>query len=97
MKLGNRLGSPTVTVYTRSGCGLCATAEEIALAEAPGGRVELVDVDGDERLLRAYHLRVPVVAVDGAEVAEVRVEPGSVRRAVRVARMRRLAGRGGGT
>jgi glutaredoxin len=80
---------PVVTVYTRQGCGLCATAEDLARREGRWAEVVLVDVDRDPELQRRYHVRVPVVTVDDREVAEVVVEPGTVRRAVRAARRRR--------
>lgn len=86
-----------VTVYTRAGCGLCATAEELVAREASRAEVVLVDIDGDPDLQRTYNVRVPVVAVDGVEVAEVVVHPGDVRAAVRAARRaRRRSGRAGG-
>ena len=75
--------SARLTVYTRQGCGLCRTAERIVAEEAGGHAVELVDVDADEDLQRRYNIRVPVVAVDGEEVLEGRVQPGDVRLALR--------------
>jgi glutaredoxin len=81
----------TVVVYTREGCGLCRTAEELVAHEADRAEVRLVDVDRDEDLLRRYHVRVPVVVVDGREVAEGQVAPGTVRRALRRARRARWA------
>lgn len=72
-----------VTVYTREGCGLCRRAEELVAREARRHDVELVDVDADPELQRRYNVRVPVVAVDGVEVAELVVEPGQVRAALR--------------
>ena len=33
-----------------------------------------VDIEGDERLLRAYLERIPVVAIDGAEAFELVVD-----------------------
>jgi len=77
---------PRVVVYTRAGCGLCATAERQVAAEARRAEVVLVDVDSDPDLQRRFHVRVPVVEVDGVEVAEVQVAPGTVRRAIRAAR-----------
>lgn len=77
---------PHVVVYTRRGCGLCEAAEESVAAEARRADVQLVDVDTDPDLQRRYHVRVPVVVVDGVEVAELQVAPGVVRRAVRAAR-----------
>ncbi len=84
---------PRVVVYTRQGCGLCEAAERQVVAEAGRADVELVDVDADPELQRRYHVRVPVIAVDGVEVAEVQVAPGTIRAAVRAAR--RAARRGG--
>lgn len=77
---------PRVVVYTRQRCGLCATAEQQVRAEARHAEVELVDVDADPELQRRYHVRVPVVEVDGVEVGELQLAPGQVRAAVRAAR-----------
>lgn len=73
----------TVVVYTRDGCGLCREAEQLVAREARGHDVELVDIDADPDLQRAYNVRVPVVEVDGVEVAEGRLAPGVVRTALR--------------
>lgn len=77
---------PVVTVYTRAGCGLCAAAERLARVEGRRAEVVLVDVDADPELQRRYHVRVPVVVVDGVEVADLVIEPGTIRAAVRTAR-----------
>jgi glutaredoxin len=85
-----------VVVYTRQGCGLCRSAERLVAAEARGCEVSHVDVDRDDELVDRYGVRVPVVAVDGVEVAELQVAPGDVRRAVRAAaRPGRFLRRGG--
>ncbi|MFP4636553.1 MAG: glutaredoxin family protein [Nitriliruptoraceae bacterium] len=84
------MNRPEVVVYTRQGCGLCAAAEARVAAEARGGRIHHVDVDTDPELVTRYGVRVPVVLVDGLEVAELELEPGTVRRAVRAARRARL-------
>ena len=73
----------TVVVYTRAGCGLCREAEQLVAREARGHLVRHVDVDADPDLQRAYNVRVPVVEVDGREVAEGRLAPGVVREALR--------------
>lgn len=93
--------SARVTVYTRQRCGLCRTAERLVAEEAADHAVELVDVDADDELQRRYHVRVPVVAIDGREALEGRIAPGDVRRALRDAghgggwwaRLRRRSGR----
>ncbi len=77
---------PTVEVYTREQCGLCRHAEELVAEEAARADVVLIDVDEDPDLQRRYNVRVPVVAVDGREVAEGRIEAGEVAAAVRRAR-----------
>jgi thioredoxin-like negative regulator of GroEL len=66
---------PVVTLYTRVGCHLCEEAERVLEAERAAGpfRLELVDVDRDPELARRYGVRVPVVAVDGAELFEYEV------------------------
>lgn len=76
----------TVVVYTRDGCGLCREAEQLVAREARGHDVRLVDVDADPDLQRAYNVRVPVVEVDGVEVAEGRLPPGALRTALRAGR-----------
>ncbi|MDP8960093.1 MAG: glutaredoxin family protein [Actinomycetota bacterium] len=76
-------------VYTRVGCGLCEHAERLVAEEARSAEIRYVDIDADPELQRRYHVRVPVVAVNGHEIAEAHLEPGCVRRAVRRARRRR--------
>ena len=78
--------SPHVVVYTRQGCGLCAQAEHLVAREARRATIEHVDVDTDDRLLERYGVRVPVITVDDVEVAELQVEPGAIRKALRAAR-----------
>lgn len=93
---GGRLHHPRVVVHTRVGCGLCRTAEVLVAAEVDSTHVEVIDIDTDDALLRRYHIRVPVIEVDGEVVAEGQVRPGQIRAAVRSARWRRMR-RGGPT
>ena len=71
-----------VVMYARQGCYLCDEAREAIL----GLRAELsfdyreVDVEGDPGLEREHGLRVPVVAVDGEEAFEYRVDVDELRR-----------------
>lgn len=83
MRWRGRTRPRTVVVYTRAGCGLCRRAEALVAEEAARHHVEHVDVDTDETLLRRYHVRVPVVTIDGVEVAEGLIQPGDVSRALR--------------
>lgn len=75
-----------VTVVTRAGCHLCATAEAdvAALAAELGFRVRVRDLDtdlGDDDRARWSDL-VPVLLVDGVEHGYWRVEPDRLRAAV---------------
>lgn len=65
-----------VVLYSRPGCHLCDDARDVLLAErrrAPFDLVE-IDIEGDERLLREYGVRIPVVLVDGVEAFEYAVD-----------------------
>ena len=56
-------GSPSLRLYTRTGCCLCEGLEErLRLLDLPLS-LELVDVDGDPALQASYGLRVPVLAI----------------------------------
>lgn len=83
---GRRRHRVAVEVYTREGCHLCEDAERRVDEEARGARVRRVDVDADAALGERYGTRVPVIVVDGREVAEGAVERGTVRTAIRRAR-----------
>ena len=82
---------PEVVVYTRRRCGLCRRAEELVAREARRALVRHVDIDTEPDLVTRYGVRVPVVTVDGVEVAELEVAPGAVHGAVRRARRRRAS------
>ena len=75
--------TPTITVYTRQGCKLCAQAERVVAEVAAGrARVELVDIDADPAITERYTVRVPVVAIDGVELFEFHVEASQLREAL---------------
>jgi glutaredoxin len=78
-----RARRPVVTVYTRKGCHLCDEAEAVVRRVARRAEVRLLDVDEDPALTERYTVRVPVVEVDGVEVAEFEVEPTRLRAALR--------------
>jgi glutaredoxin len=73
-----------VTVYTRAGCGLCASAEaDVArICAELGVRWTAVDVDTDPELRAEYGDSVPVIAVDGREHGFWRVEEPRLRAAL---------------
>lgn len=68
-----------ITVYRRERCELCEkaveTIESVAGDAGVSVAIEEVDVDGDPELRERYGERVPVVAVDGAERFQFRVDP----------------------
>jgi hypothetical protein len=72
-------------VYTRQGCHLCEAAEQVVAELAAAGEAEMVtvDIDADPAITERYTVRVPVVAVDGAELFEYQVDPAALRDAVR--------------
>ena len=65
-----------VTLYTRAECGLCAEAEEALLRvrKLIQFEAELVYIEDDDELYERYSQRVPVVVVDGKEVASAPVD-----------------------
>jgi glutaredoxin len=66
----------TVTLYGKPGCCLCDEARDEVerLRDRHGFELEEVDVSLDPRLHRDYGERIPVVAVDGQEACELRVD-----------------------
>jgi Glutaredoxin and related proteins len=67
---------PRVTVYTRTGCSSCVTAEaDVARICAELGQSwTAVDVDSDAELRAEYGDRVPVIMIDGREHGFWKVE-----------------------
>jgi len=68
-----------VVLYGRNGCCLCDDAREVlervrARRGSDAFSFQEVDIDSDERLLRAYLERIPVVTIDGAEAFEFFVD-----------------------
>jgi glutaredoxin len=66
-----------VVLYSRPGCGLCDEARDVILAEAErtSFAFDEVNVEAEDALELAYGTRIPVVAVDGIERFEIRIEP----------------------
>jgi len=61
-----------VTVVSKEGCHLCETVISglRSLSSRYRFEVEVVDISEDRELHDAYHLRVPVVKVEGKEIFE---------------------------
>lgn len=80
-----------VELLTREPCGLCEKAQRAldAVARDVPLRVTALDVDADEALLREFHLRVPVVRLDGAVLCEGVVTEAGLRAALAAAGVRR--------
>lgn len=61
-----------VTLYGRPGCHLCDEARD-AIVELVGDGIELreIDIEAEDRLLKRYLERIPVVEVNGQVVSEL--------------------------
>jgi glutaredoxin len=72
----------TVVLYGREGCCLCDDAREVLLRVRARHQFALQerDIDADERLLRAYLERIPVVTIDGTEAFEFFVDEAELER-----------------
>jgi glutaredoxin len=76
-----------VVLYGREGCCLCDEAREMlvrAQVRYPFALRER-DIESDERLHRAYLERIPVIAIDGEEAFELRIDEAELDR--RIARV----------
>ena len=73
-----------VVLFSREGCSPCAHARDALRRLGREFAFELHerDVDVDAALAARYGDRVPVIAVDGREVSEGRIDAGAVRRAL---------------
>ena len=68
----------------RPGCHLCEEALEVlerlrADPSLPELRIEQVDIEADDALLRAYLERIPVISLDGQELYDFAVDEGDLR------------------
>jgi glutaredoxin len=71
-------------MFSRPGCGLCAEAAEViaSVARSRGFIYEEVSIEGDDALELEYGMRIPVVLVDGSEIAEYRVNAAQLNNAL---------------
>ncbi|HEY7619764.1 MAG TPA: glutaredoxin family protein [Solirubrobacteraceae bacterium] len=67
----------TLVLYGRAGCHLCDDAR--AVLERVGHPFEEVDIEADDALLARYVERIPVVALDGAELYDFFVDESDLR------------------
>ena len=71
-----------VVLSTRPGCHLCEEARQsIVELRDEGYRFDLseLDIETDEKLLRAFLERIPVVAVNGEIVSELALDSSALR------------------
>jgi glutaredoxin len=88
-----------VVLYSRARCGVCRRAEATLARELrwmwpprrPTLRIVDVDVAGLED---RYGVRVPVLTLDGVEISELELAPGTLREALRVRAARQEGRRG---
>lgn len=67
---------PRLAVYTREGCALCEEMLEALRARIgdPSVRIDVLDVDADERARQRFGLKVPVLLADGEPVCSGRLD-----------------------
>jgi len=73
--------APLITVYSTPDCHLCDEAVEVLRRLQGELHFELTELDirQDDRLLRAYFERIPVVSLAGEELCEYFVQEALVR------------------
>ena len=73
-----------VTLYTKAGCHLCEEAEDALrrLRKFIQFELRLVYIDYEPALLELFADRVPVVDVDGREVASAPIDEAALRAAI---------------
>ena len=80
---------PDLLVYSRPGCHLCAEAMEHLERLRPelGFTLREVDITTDDAIHKRYLERIPVLVLDGEEIADFHVDEADLR--LRVSRARR--------
>jgi glutaredoxin len=73
-----------LTLVTRAGCGLCEEAARDL--QRLGASFDLLDVDDDPELQRRYDQTVPVLLLDGQELAHAPLSEKTLRLAVDLSR-----------
>ena len=70
-----------VTLYTKKDCGLCEKAERAVrvIHKTTGFDLEVVDIDGDTAAYDRYWARIPVLLVEGKEVAAAPIDEARLR------------------
>jgi len=73
-----------VTLYTKKDCGLCEKAEGSirAVQKTTEFELEIVDIEGDTAAYDRYWDRIPVIVVEGKEVAAAPIDEARLRAAL---------------
>lgn len=71
IKKSKEVTTMTITMYTKTDCPLCEKAKQILveLQDEYSFHLQEVDIYQDDVLLEKYQLMIPVVVIDGEEVA----------------------------
>jgi hypothetical protein len=71
---------PIITLYAKAGCCLCDEARDYLEALAADHELEIheIDIRRDPDVFERYRYRIPVIAVDGEERLEGRIEASQV-------------------
>jgi glutaredoxin len=77
-----------VVLYTKAGCHLCEVARQAIepFREEFGFTFRVISLESDPALRERYALNIPVILLDGREVARHKVSPGEFRRKLEEAR-----------
>jgi glutaredoxin len=61
----------TITIYSKPGCHLCDRAKEVVerCRQQVDFAIEVVDILQHPELLQRYHDDIPVILLDGKEIA----------------------------
>jgi glutaredoxin len=75
---------PTVTLYTKPGCHLCEAVEQVIAQVARRQPLEVVlrNILDDPADFERYQYEIPVVLLDGVEIARYRLTTGELESAV---------------
>jgi glutaredoxin len=65
-----------VTLYARPGCHLCEDVRALLDELAPEGGFTLreINIENDGALFERYRFEIPVVLIDGSEIARGRID-----------------------
>jgi glutaredoxin len=71
-----------LTLYTRRDCHLCEAMKGVVREVATDAQLEEIDIDAVPALALKYGRDVPVLLVEGREIARHRVTANALRRAL---------------